>query len=133
MTKTDEIERPEVDITESQGNGVTTASKNKKDEGGSLRDLELGDNQVTEPRVYEARIVDNPKQGGKTSNEDPTVLGKETLYVPQDGIAFNNLALPNETDIINKDENHKEAHDHHKAVDFIESNNEINPAKLMVA
>ena len=80
VTKTDEIEKPEIDITESHSDRVTTDSENKKDEGGSLRDLKVDDNQVIEPRVYEARVVDDPKQGGKTSNEDQTVLEKK-LYM----------------------------------------------------
>ena len=113
--------------------GKREKSKRSSSQSWSLKYLELGDDQVTEPRVLETRIVDDPKQGGKTRNEDSMVLDKETLHVPWDDTALNNLASPNETDIINKDENYKEAHDHHKAVHFIESNNDIIPAKLMVA
>ena len=53
--------------------------------------------------------------------------------MPQDGTALNDLASLNEADIVSKDENHKEAHDHHRAVNFIDSNNDIYPAKLMGA
>ena len=46
---------------------------------------------------------------------------------------MNNLVSPNEADIINKDEKHRRNHNHQKAANFIESDNDINPAKLMVA
>ena len=45
----------------------------------------MNDSQVIDPRAYKDRIVDDSKQGGKTGNNDHTVLDKETLYVLQDG------------------------------------------------
>ena len=58
VPKKNEVEKPEIDITESHSDKVRTDSKNKKDEGGSLRELEIDSNQVIGSRSYEARIID---------------------------------------------------------------------------
>ena len=50
VTEKDEIEKLEIDITENHSDRVRTDSKNKKDEGGSLRELEIDSNQVIGPR-----------------------------------------------------------------------------------
>ena len=88
----------------------------------------LDSNQVIGPRSYEARIVDDPRQGGKTSNEVQTILDEEPLDVLHDSTTLNNLVSPNEADIINEDEDHERNYNHQKAVNFIESDNDINPA-----
>ena len=103
-----ELEKFEIDITESHSDKVRTDSKNKKDEGGSLRELEIDSNQVIGSRSYEARIIDDPKQGGKTSNVVQTKLDVEPLDVLYDSNALNNLVSPNEADIINEDETTRE-------------------------
>ena len=105
MTETNEIEKPEADIPQSQGNGVTTASENEQNEEESLKNHEpsvTSDEQATEPGVHEAKNVDDPKQGAKTRKKDPTVPDRETLYVLQGDDTINNLALPNQIDIIRK-------------------------------
>ena len=69
MTETNEIEKPEADIPQSQGNGVTTASENEQNEEESLKNHELSvtsDEEAIEPGVHKAKNVDDPKQVGKT-------------------------------------------------------------------
>ena len=136
MTETDEIKKPEADIPQSQRNRVTTASENEQNEEESLKNHELSvtsDEQAIEPGVHEAKNVDDPKQGAKTRKKDPTVPDRETLYVLQDDATLNNLVLPNEVDIIRKDEDHKEARDHHRSDGLVNSNDSFNPAKYVVA
>ena len=68
VPKRNVVEKPEFNITESHSDKVRTDSESKKGEEGSVRELETDNNQVIGSRSYEAKIIDDPKQGGKTSN-----------------------------------------------------------------
>ena len=107
VPKKNEVEKPEIDITESHSDKVRTDSKSKKGEEGSLRELETDNNQVIGPESYEARIIDDPKQGGKTSNVVQTKLDVEPPNVLYGNNTLNSHILPNKADIINDDKDHE--------------------------
>ena len=64
IPKRNVLEKPKFNITESH----STNNESKKGKEGSVRELETDNNQVTGSRRYEVKIIDDPKQGGKTSN-----------------------------------------------------------------
>ena len=118
MTETDEIEKPEADIPQSQWNIVTTTSDNEQSEEESLKNHEpsvTNDEQAIEPGIHEAENVDDPKQGAKTHEKSPPAPNRETLYELHDDAIVNNLVVPNGTDIIRRGEDHEEARDQHKS------------------
>ena len=86
--KKNEVEKPEIDITESHSDKVRTDSESKKGEEGSLRELETDNNQVIGSRSHEPRIIDDPKQGGKISNVVQTKLDVESPNVLYDSKAL---------------------------------------------
>ena len=77
MPKRSVVEKPEFNITLRHSNRVRADSENNKGEEGSVRELENDNNQATGSRSYETKIMDDPKQGGKTSNIVRTELDVE--------------------------------------------------------
>ena len=106
------LEKPEVNITESHSN-------NNESNKGS--------------RNHEIEVIDDPKQGGKTSNIVRTELDVEPTNKTNVGNAWNGHVSPNKRDIINDDKNHEKKHENQITSKFKESDSDIDPAKIIMA
>ena len=82
---------------------------------------------------HESQGVDNPKQGGKTSNTARRELDIESENEPNIGITWNGHISPSKADIINNDEHHEKEHNHQITNKFKESESDIDPVKIVMA
>ena len=107
-----ELEESEVNITESNSND------NESNEGS---------------RNHESKVIDDPKQGGKTSNTVRRELDIEPENEINIGNTWNGHVSPSKADIINDDENHEKEHNHQITNKFKESNSDIEQVKIVMA
>ena len=107
-----ELEESEVNITESNSND------NESNEGS---------------RNHESKVIDDPKQGGKTSNTVRRELDIEPENETNIGHTWNGHVSPCKTDIINDDKSHEKEHYHQTTYKFKESDSDIDPVKVVMA
>ena len=84
-------------------------------------------------RNHEVKVIDDPKQGGKTSNIVRRELDVEPENETNVGNTWNGHVSPSKTDIINDDKNHEKEHNHQITNKFKESDSDIDPVKIVMA
>ena len=127
------VEKPEFNITERHNNIVRGDNENNKGEEGSIRELETNNNQATGSRSYEAKIIDDPKQGGKIGNILQTEVDVESTNETYIGNAWNGHVSSKKADIINDDKDHEKECEHQITGGLKETDNEIEPVKTIMA
>ena len=105
-------EKSEVNITENSSNN------NESNEGS---------------RNHESQGVDDPKQGGKTSNTAKRELDIESETETNISITWNGHISPSKADVINNDEHDEEEDNHQIANKIKETNTDIDPVKIVLA
>ena len=115
---------------------LTSADENEHDWENSLENHEIDETnteQIIVPGSYEAKNVDDPKNGAKALEKDLTIPDREILYEFQDDIIVNDPVISHGLDNIRRGKDHEEACGQQRSDGFINTNDILIQSKYMIA
>ena len=127
------VENPEFSLTTRHKNIVKLNNKNDKSEVESIGELKTDNIKAIGSGKYEAKGIDDPKQGGKTGNTVRSEMDVESINETCISNAWEDHVSFNKADITNDDEDHEEKCKHQITGDLEKTGNVIDPAKIIMA
>ena len=115
---------------------LTPADENEHDGEDSLENHEIDETnaeQVIVPGSYEAKNVDDPRNGAKALEKDLTVPDREILYEFQDDIILKDPVVPHELDNIRRGKDHEVACGQQRSEGFINTDDIFSHSIYMMA
>ena len=126
------VENPEISQTAKHVNIVKEGNKDNKGEVESIRKFKTDNIKAIGSGKYEAKGIDDPKQGGKTGN---TVHSEMVESINETCISntWEDHVSSNKADITNDDKDHEEKCKHQITGGLEKTDNDIDPAKIIMA